>query len=162
MVCRLKSGRRKNILQKRTENRNIRYLCKTEQQNRTKAYAGESEEDNVPHTRGILSYRTNRNGLLQIRRVIDWWLPYQGLKNEVDYYISTINKELSTDNGYKRKNCLAKSGKDNYSATVWISSELIEFSSELIQFSSELVQFSSELVLTIVKLLITNTLDVVI
>ena len=24
------------------ENRNIRYLCKTEQQNRTKAYAGES------------------------------------------------------------------------------------------------------------------------
>lgn len=53
------------------ENRNIRYLCKTEQQNRTKAYAGESEEDNVPHTRGILSYRTNRNGLLQIRRVID-------------------------------------------------------------------------------------------
>ena len=113
MVCRLKSGRRKNILQKRTENRNIRYLCKTEQQNRTKAHAGESEEDNVPHTRGILSYRTNRNGLLQIRRVIDWWLPYQGLKNEVDYYISTINKELSTDNGYKRKNCLAKSGKDS-------------------------------------------------
>lgn len=35
-----------------------------------------------------------------------------GTKNEVDYYISTINKELSTDNGYKRKNCLAKSGKD--------------------------------------------------
>ena len=41
-----------------------------------------------------------------------YWLN-QGLKNEVDYYISTINKELSTDNGYKRKNCLAKSGKNN-------------------------------------------------
>lgn len=55
----IKKWQKKNILQKRTENRNIRYLCKTEQQNRTKAYAGESEEDNVSHTRGILSYRTN-------------------------------------------------------------------------------------------------------
>ena len=157
MVCRLKSGRRKNILQKRTENRNIRYLCKTEQQNRTKAYAGESEEDNVPHTRGILSYRTNRNGLLQIRRVIDWWLPYQGLKNEVDYYISTINKELSTDNGYKRKNCLAKSGKDNNSAIAEISSELVEISSDLVEISSELVWISSELVSRISELLIIST-----
>ena len=139
MVCRLKSGRRKNILQKRTENRNIRYLCKTEQQNRTKAHAGESEEDNVPHTRGILSYRTNRNGLLQIRRVIDWWLPYQGLENEVDYYISTINKELSTDNGYKRKNCLAKSGKDTKSKLNQTSSELISTSSELISTGAELI-----------------------
>ena len=153
MVCRLKSGRRKNILQKRTENRNIRYLCKTEQQNRTKAYAGESEEDNVPHTRGILSYRTNRNGLLQIRRVIDWWLPYQGLKNEVDYYISTINKELSTDNGYKRKNCLAKSGKDSRSAIVETSSELNWTSSELIWTSSELIRTSSELNPTIAELI---------
>ena len=68
----IKKWQKKKIsCKKRTENRNIRYLCKTEQQNRKKAYAGESEEDNVPHTRGILSYRTNRNGLLQIRRVID-------------------------------------------------------------------------------------------
>lgn len=41
-----------------------------------------------------------------------------GTKNEVDYYISTINKELSTDNGYKRKNCLAKSGKDTFSSSL--------------------------------------------
>ena len=62
-----------------------------------------------------------------------------GTKNEVDYYISTINRELSTDNGYKRKNCLAKSGKDT-------SSELISTSSELISTSSELIRTNAELV----------------
>ena len=77
--------------------------------------AKENREQEYPLS---LQNRTNRNGLLQIRRVIDWWLPYQGLKNEVDYYISTINKELSTDNGYKRKNCLAKSGKDTFSSSL--------------------------------------------
>ena len=62
-----------------------------------------------------------------------------GTKNEVDYYISTINRELSTDNGYKRKNCLAKSGKDICSAFVRISSEPVEISSEPVEISSELV-----------------------
>ncbi|MEE0527732.1 MAG: hypothetical protein UDG28_07045, partial [Prevotellamassilia sp.] len=83
-------------------------------------------------------------------------LPYQGLKNEVDYYISTINKELSTDNGYKRKNCLAKSGKDIYSAFVRIISKLVEISSKLVEISSELVRISSELISRILKLLKTN------
>ena len=84
-----------------------------------------------------------------------------GTKNEVDYYISTINRELSTDNGYKRKNCLAKSGKDTklplakiYSEILEISSEVVRFSSELMQISSELVQISSEPVRTNLELLI--------
>ena len=67
-----------------------------------------------------------------------------GTKNEVDYYISTINRELSTDNGYKRKNCLAKSGKDS-------NSTVVEISSEEIQTSSELISTSSELILTIAE-----------
>ena len=37
------------------------------------------------------------------------------------------------------KNCLAKSGKDIYSAIVEISSEFVDISSEFVEISSELV-----------------------
>ncbi|MEE0526486.1 MAG: hypothetical protein UDG28_00610, partial [Prevotellamassilia sp.] len=80
---------------------------------------------------------------------------YQGLKNEVDYYISTINKELSTDNGYKRKNCLAKSGKDSSSKIIETSSELFQTGSELISTSSELISTGSELIRTITEQILT-------
>ena len=51
---------------------------------------------------------------------------------------------MSTDNGYKRKNCLAKSGKDSSSKIVKTSSELIRTSSELISTNSELISTNSE------------------